>query len=153
MPATQGVLVPGERGYQRDPISVAYDSQAGPLIGQLIARYRRASKSHSVTYWTTVYVENPLRPDPGLTLHNSGKDRLSAYERGFLRSLYYDARIHQWTRRAKPDAHWSLKADWGPVPMLPAGRRELRLRVFRDTEARRFMDRQPDREKYTAETG
>lgn len=71
--------------------------------------------------------------------------RLSVTERAFQRALYRDPRIAQ--GRRKPDARYSLPQPvWGPV--LPGGRREVRIRVVTDTSGARFTRRQPRETKY-----
>jgi hypothetical protein len=128
--------------YTRDPLSVPFDAQAADLVGRLITRYRRASEGKG-SHWIEVLV-----PSPPLELHDIGDKRLTPTERGWQRAMYYDSRIHQMTSRDKPGAHWSLKLEWQPVPMLPGQHRRVRARVFRDTEAARHARKAPDSKKF-----
>ena len=81
----------------------------------------------------------------------AGGFRLSVTERAFQRALYRNPRISQGNAR-KPDARYSLpQPEWGPV--LPGGRREVRIRVVSDTSGARFTRRQPRDEKYVENPG
>ena len=131
--------------YVRDPLSVLFDGQAGEAITRAIRQYERKRKNSSVRGWVEILVPNPLTEN---YVRETRPDRLSPSERAFQRALYYDARVHQLTRRAKPRSRYSLKCDWQPVPMLPGSPRRVRITLFRDTSGARHVEQGPRRESF-----
>jgi hypothetical protein len=134
--------------YERDPLSIEYDPVAADLISRAIAARQRKGRNSRVPGWVPALVAgNPL--DLAGSLRTHGPHKLSRYELAFQRSLYYDGRIHVLSGgRARPSARWSLKLDWGPVPMLPTQQRRLRVQVFPDSAGRRHVDAQPATESW-----
>jgi hypothetical protein len=129
--------------YKRDPMSVRFDPAARRLIGRVIARFEAHQENPALSPWQDVSVPN--------LAFDFGRDKggLSVTERAFLRALYYDSRIHQLTARAKPDARWSLKAEWDQPPLIPGTARGLRVRVFRDTQGARHAKRMRQDRKFS----
>jgi hypothetical protein len=121
--------------YQRDPLSVEHDPVASDVIARAITRHRRAGSNQRVSRWVPVRVDNQVTD----VVRDAGG--LSRNERAFQRSLYHDKRIHK--PRKNDGGPWSLELRWAPAPLLPGASRGLEVRVWRDTEARRFMTRQP----------
>ena len=132
--------------YERDPLSVQFDRQAKAVITLVIAQHGKHRENTKLVPYVRVRVPNPAR---SVGVRESGKDHLSSHERAFLRSLYHDDRIHQLTARRKPHARWSLKAEWGPVPVLAGQARYVSLRVFTATDGSRHMERKPASVKFS----
>jgi len=124
--------------FQRDPLSVKYDDVANDLVTKAIAAYQRKRKNARVRGYVETLVQSPVTE-----LHSDGPDRLTPHERAFSRAMYHNRLIHQLTARKKPDARWSLKLDWQPVPMLPGQARRVHVQVFRDTAGARHAENMP----------
>lgn len=123
--------------YARDPLSVQFDPQARLTVTLAIEQATKHKGNRRLVPYIRVRVPNP----PGVIPEREDRpDRLSKHERAFLRACYYDGRIHQLTSRQKPDARWSLKPEWGPVPVLPGQARQLQITLFSDTSGARHVE-------------
>ena len=134
--------------FTRDPLSVAFDRQARLTLSLAIQQHEKHEKNTRLRPYIRVTVPNA--GGDGL-IRDDTPDRLSKHERAFLRSLYHDDRIHQWTKRQKPGAVWSLKRTWGPVPALPGQPRQLTLEIFRHTSGARHVKQSYKRKEKYAE--
>lgn len=123
--------------YQRDPLSVQFDRQAALTVRLAIEQAEKHKANRRLVPYIRVRVPNP----PGaLPVRENRPDRLSPHERAFSRALYYDDRIHQLSSRKKPDARWSMKLEWGPVPVLPGQARVVQITLFSDTSGARHVE-------------
>ena len=104
------VTFPNPHG-QRDPLSVQFDRQARLVVGLAIQQYEKRLKNKSLRQYIRVTVPNPA--GEGI-VRDDTPDRLTRHERAFLRSLYYDSRIWQWTSRKKPDSR-----KWATTIIMP----------------------------------
>ena len=125
--------------FSRDPLAVRFDPQARVVLGLAIAQREKHDANRHLVEYVRVRVPNP----PGTMVREDRPDRLSPTERAFTRACYYDRRIHQLGRK-KPDARWSLRLDWDPVPLLPGAQRYVQVTVFSDTSGARHVRRNAD---------
>lgn len=123
--------------YARDPLSVQFDPQARLAVTLAIEQATKARANRRLVPYIRVRVPNP----PGIIpIREDRETRLSPHERAFSRALYYDRRIHQLSSRKKPDARWSMKLDWGAVPVLPGQARTVTITLFSDTSGARHVE-------------
>jgi hypothetical protein len=128
--------------YQRDPLSVRYDAMAGRLLGKAIREPGR---------WQYEVIARP-RPGPrtrewlrsrGIVLDSTDSGGLTAYERAYQRSLYWNAKQLGISVTRSPTL--SLQREWGPVT---ARGRVLGIRLSDPKQARLAVQRKPKGEQW-----
>lgn len=129
--------------YERDPLSVRYDAAAGRLLGRAIAA-RRA--------WVTTVVAAPS-PGPrtrewlrarGITLMALDDGGLTAYERAFERSLWWNAK--RLGISVSGASAGIMQREWGPVT---ARGRQIGIRVGSARDGRLAVNRKPRSQQWT----
>lgn len=128
--------------YERDPLSVRYDGAAGGLLGRALRTPGR---------WVYYDVARP-KPGPrtlawlrshGIVLDRLDSGGLTAYERAFQRSLYWNAKQLGISVTRSPS--YSLQREWGPVT---ARGRMLGVRMSTPKQARLAVARKPKGEQW-----
>ena len=129
--------------YERDPLSVRYDTQAGALLGRAIGARRQ---------WVTTVVRTPT-PGPktrewlrahGINLFSVDAGGLTSYERAFERSLWWNAKRLGISVSAASAG--IMQREWGPV--TPRGR-QIGIRVTAARDGRLAVNRKPQGEQWT----
>lgn len=121
--------------FTRDPLAASFDPQARTTLNLAIEQKRNHRANRRLVPYIRVRVPNP----PGaLPVRETRGAELSRHERAFTRALYYDGRITNAKPGWHPDAEWSLKLTWNPVPVLPGAARVVQVEVFSDTEGARY---------------
>lgn len=128
--------------YQRDPLSVRFDTQAANAIARAIRAYQRHAANPGFSEWIELRI-----PNLTITVVREGDERLSRMERAFQRSLYHDERIHK--PRKNSGGPWSLMREWGPVPLAIGQSRTLRISVSDERDGKRAAKRKPKRDQWT----
>lgn len=132
--------------FTRDPLAASFDPQARLTITLAIEQKQKQRKNRALVPYVRVRVPNP----PGaIPVRETRGSELSTHERAFTRALYYDGRINNANPKFHPDAEWSLKLVWNPVPVLPGAARVVQVEVFPDTEGARYArDKIPADQKF-----
>lgn len=129
--------------YERDPLSVRYDGQAGTLIGRAIAADRR---------WVITVVATPS-PGPktrewlrarGISLFAMDEGGLTSFERAFERSLWWNAK--RLGISVSGASAGIMQREWGPV--TPRGR-QIGIRVGSARDGRLAVNRKPRSQQWT----
>lgn len=122
--------------FERDPLSVLYDTATGGLLGRayaapgtwVYAAVPRPALGAGATAW--------LRAT-GVDLGATDSGGLTTWERAYQRSLYW---VHNGGGNGNRNAVWSIQREWGPVT---ARGRLLGVRASDPAVARRALNRKP----------
>ena len=111
--------------YQRDPLSVLYDGDAGEVLDRLYATRMAGGVARTLAYIAS----------PPFAARDDYDGSLTAQERAFQRALYWQA------KRRRPRR--SIRVNWAPDD-IPGLGKPVTVSMFTASAGRAYSERQPE---------